>query len=744
MGIQTAAKLELNERLKIFRDEAYARGFDKTSSPKEANLTKAFFELYPQMPLAQRQARSIAYALLNEPVLIHDHSQIAGQIFQACAGAGCPELYGNSPEWQDYSVFGNASREVAEKLPENEWHRRYFNDAASPGHICWDWGMLLEAGVQELLERYKQAEKETQDAKAKEFYSCVQITLEAFMEWAELHAKKLEELANSEDEPVRKSELLKMAQICRRVPRFPASSFREAVQFFWLQHLAVMFENPFGGNGPGRVDFYLWPYLERDLDAGRITMDEATELTLELFIKLHERIAPADGWVEAIVAGGRKPDGKLAINPLSHIIVEAAIALRQTHPSVYVRLPDDAPGDFVDLCVKYLLEGENRGQIYGDDSIIKALHNDGIAIEDARNWCAGGCMEVGIQGGSGDLLFAFAHNTVRTMELILNGGKLLQSGERVIQHSRTLADYETFEELLKDFETEFRHELEILMERLDIYLESYAKYRPSFLLSSMVHDCFERGRSINGGGALYPHYGGSAVGIPNVGDSLYAIKRAVFDEKRVTGEELHQALCANFQGYEELRKYLLNMPKYGCENPEADAMTERVLQVYCETIKSHRNPQGGHCRPIILGFVWVVSFGQQVGATPDGRLAGQVLAHSLSPQSGSATKGLTAAINSATSFSFDEVSGGASMMWDLDVKWVTPEVLRPVLLTFFQRGGHIFQGNVIDTAVLQDAQENPERYRDLMVRVGGYSARFVTLSAATQAEIISRYKYKEF
>ncbi|MFC1715186.1 pyruvate formate lyase family protein [Candidatus Poribacteria bacterium] len=744
MEIQTkAGKLELNERLETFREEAYARGFGKTSSPKEANWTKAFFELYSQMPLALRQAHSFAYTLLDEPIYIHDHSLIAGQVYQACPGAGCPELSSGEPRWQEYSVSSNARKEVIESLPENEWYGKFFNDGASPGHVGWDWGMLLDMGTQGLLERYARAEKEAQEPKAREFYACVQIVLAAFLEWSELHVQKLEETANIENDPVRKSELVEMASVCRRVPRFPASSFQEAVQAFWFQHLAVMFENPFGGNGPGRLDFYLWPYLERDLEAGHITMDEASELVLELFVKLHERIAPADGWVEAIVAGGRAPDGSPAINPLSHLIVEAAIALRQTHPSVYVRLPEDAPDDFVDLSVRYLLEGENRGQIYGDDAIIRALHGDGIAMEDARNWCAGGCMEVGIQGGSGDLLFAFAHNTSRTLELILNGGELLQTGEKVIPHDRTLADYEIFDELWTDFEREFKKELGILMRRLDIYLESYARYRPSFLLSSMVHDCLDRGRSINDGGARYPHYGGSAVGIPNVGDSLYAIKRAAFDEKRVSGEEVYQALCANFQGYENLRKYLLNIPKYGSEDPGADAMTERVLQTYCETIKSHRNPQGGHCRPIILGFVWVVSFGQQVGATPDGRLAGQVLAHSLSPQSGSAVKGLTAAINSATSFSFDEVSGGASMMWDLDVNWVTPEVLRPVLLTFFQRGGHIFQGNLMDIAVLKNAQENPERYRDLMVRVGGYSARFITLSNATQAEIINRYKYKE-
>jgi formate C-acetyltransferase len=736
------SEITLNERLQAFRREAYARGFGQNSSPKDANWTKAFFELHAGLPLAERQARSFAYALTHEAIYIHPHTRIAGQIYQRCAGAGCPEIHGGDPRWQEYSVNAQAKRLVAERLPENAAYAKFFGDGASPGHVGWDWGMLLDMGAQGLAAQYASAEKKTADPKAKEFYRCVQIALGALIEWAELHVKALEASAAAESEPTRKTELSQMAEICGRVPRLPAQSFREAVQSFWLQYLAVMFENPFGGNGPGRMDYFLWPYLERDLKAGRTTTEEAAELLLELFIKLHERIAPHDGWVEAIVVGGRNPDGRSAVNPLSHLILEVALALRQTHPSVYVRLHDDAPDDFIDLTVKYLLKGQNRAQIYGDDAVIRALSADGVPAEDARHWCAGGCMEVGMQGMSGDLLFAFAHNAPRTLELVLNGGRLLQTGEKAIQHGATLADYHSFDELLRDFEQEFARELRILMRRLDIFLECYARYRPSFLLSSRVHECLERGRNINDGGARYPHYGGSAVGIPNVGDSLYAIKRAVFQDKHVTGQELLRALQTNFKGCEGLRTYLLNLPKYGSENAEADAMTDRVLRIFDNTIKAHRNPHGGHCRPIILGFTWVVSYGAQVGATPDGRLAGQPLAQSLSPQSGAAAKGLTAAINSATSLSLGEVSGGASMMWDLDVNWATLEVVRPVMLTFFQKGGQIFQGNIIDVGILREAQKNPERYRDLMVRVGGFSARFVSLSQQTQEEIITRVKYR--
>lgn len=734
--------VKLSERLRRFRDEAYARGFSQHTSPKESNWTKAFFELYADLPLAERQARSFAYALTHEPIYIHPNTRIAGQIYQRCPGAGCPELYSVDARWAPYTVVGNARRIVAERLPENASYAKYFGDGASPGHVGWDWGLILKLGAQGLRERYAQAEQNAVDPKSREFYFCVQIALDALMEWAALHARALRNAALEEADAAWKAELLEMAQVCEHVPRLPARTFREAVQSFYFQHLAVMFENPFGGNSPGRLDYYLWPYLKRDLEAGITTMDQAAELLLELFIKLHERIAAGDTWVEAIVVGGLDRDGSSAINPLSYLILEVALCLRQTHPSVYIRLPQNAPSDFVDLSVRYLLESQNRGQIYGDDAVIRALHADGISLEDARHWCAGGCMEVGIQGASGDLLFAFAHNAARTLELILNGGRLLLTGEKAIEHEKTLADYSCFDDLWADFEKEFIRELRILLRRLDIYLECYAKYRPSFLLSSMIHDCLERGRNINDGGARYPHYGGSAVGLPNVGDSLYAIRRAVFEDKRVSGAELLRALQSNFKGYEALRAYLLNLPKYGCEHPEADAMTDRALRVFTQTLKAHRNPQGGHARPIILGFTWVVSYGAQVGATPDGRLAGQPLAQSLSPQSGAAIKGLTGAINSATSLSLKDVSGGASMMWDLDVTWASPEVVRPVLLTFFQKGGHIFQGNVVDVRMLREAQKDPTRYRDLMVRVGGFSARFVALSKEIQEEIIQRQKYR--
>jgi len=733
----------MQPRLAEYREQAYARGFGETSSPKEANWTRAFFEIYHDLPLAERQARSFAYALEHEPVYIHPLCRIAGQIYQDCPGAGRPDVEGSldHPAWSDFSVRGAVRARMAKAAPDEGPEVKHFDLDGKPGHICWDFGCMLQSGVSGMIEQCREGMQNSHDPKAREFYRCVEIVLIGLCKWVEHHVRALHRAAREEADPDRRQELLEMAAICERVPEHPARSFREAVQSFWFQHMAVVLENPFGGNGPGRLDYYLWPYLRQDLERGATTLDESRELITELFIKLHERVAPRDDWVDSVPVGGRHKDGSSAINPLSYMMIEVISELQQTHPSVYVRLHDDAPQEFVDLTVRYLIEGGNRAQVYGDDNIIRSLHADGVALEDARHWTAGGCMEVSPQGCNCDLLFAFAHNVAMSLELVLNGGCLLQSGERVIPHSRTLADYGSFEELYAAFEALLRSELAMRMRWLDIWLESYARYRPSFVLSSMTHDCMERGRTINEGGARYTDYGGSGVGIPNVGDSLYALKRAVFEEQRFTGQQVLDALRADFVGHQRVQATLARVPKFGSDEEEVDALVDRVLCTFNECLKSHRTPYGGHCRPVILGFEWVVTYGEQAGATPDGRHAGRPLAHGLSPQSGAAVKGITAAINSATRLSLEEVGGGGATMWDLDPNWATPEIVKPLLMTFIGKGGHIFQGNIVSLDRLLAAQAQPDEHRDLMVRVAGYSARFTELSPATQNEIITRHKY---
>ncbi len=716
----------MNERLQRFHEAAKERGWAPHQSPKEANITHAFFEIYHDLPLHERQARTMAYALVQEPIVFDENETIAGQVFQACPGSGDPFLGNGDPRWADWCAHGTeGARIVAEKLPEHALYGRVFGDGACPGHIGWDWRMVLEHGLSGLKEMYVEALRDAEDEKAREFYEGAVIALDGAIEFA----ARVAEGASAE-----------LKARCEKVPLRPAETFREAVQAFWTQYLAVMFENPYGGNGPGLVDRFLWPYLEKDLERGEITLDEAREVVTELLIKLDERIAPADGWVEAICVGGRTENGAGAETPLSRMIVEGIMALNQTHPSVYVRLRDDAPEDFRRLASEYLLRGSNRGQIYGDDRMIEALMSAGHTYEDACEWMAGGCMEVSSQARNCDLQFSYIHNFAWTFEAVLFGGVPPIMGQRIAPLTEDLTAYGTFDELWAAFEAETTRELNLVFDRLDIYLNMYAKYRPAFLVSTMTHDCLERGRSMNDGGARYTDFSGSGMAIPNVADSLTALKTAVYDEKWCSAEEMLEALRTNFEGREALRQRLLNLPKFGQDDTEADAMADRVLGVYTAAGNAHVTPHGGRVRPIILGFVWVAEMGKQTGALPDGRLAGEPLAHGLAPQGGSTTKGLTAALKSATSLNLKDVGGGASMMFDLDASW-QPEVVDAVVETFIARGGHIFQGNTSDFERLVDAREHPERHRDLMVRVGGFSARFVNLGPDFQDEIIRRKRY---
>jgi len=725
----------MSARLASVAEAIRQRRAEPHSSPKEANITHAFFRDFADLPLAERQARSMAYALANEPIHYLEGEAIAGQVFQGCPGSGDPLLNGTADpalleasggQWPEFCVAGAGARWVAERLPEHALYGRWFSDGAAPGHIGWDWRLVLGLGLEGLLERYQAALASAPDDQAAEFHHCACIALEGAIAFAD----RLAEGASPDLQP-----------LCRRVPRQPSTTFREAVQAFWTQYLAVMFENPYGGNGPGLVDRFLWPYLERDLAAGRTTLDEARDLVRELFLKLDERIHPHDGWVEAICVGGQTSDGRGAESPLSHMMVETIMELNQTHPSVYIRLRDDAPASFRRLAADYIIRGGNRAQVYGDDRVVEALVASGHRREDACEWMAGGCMEVSSQARNCDFNFAYAHNAAWTLEAVLYGGSVPHLQARVSPLEADLTAYSDFDDLFTAFEAEMRRELDLVFRRLDIYFEAYAKYRPAFLVSTMVHDCLERGRTLNDGGARYADFCGSVVAIPDVADSLLALKIALFDQGFCTPQELLAALRSDFVGYEALRARLSALPKYGQDDPEADALCNRVLGIYCDACDAHRTPHGGRVRPLVLGFVWVAEFGAITGALPDGRKAGQPLAHGLAPQGGAAIHGLSAALNSATSLDLVRVPGGASMMFDLDTSWATPDVVEATLMAFVRRGGHIFQGNTSDFERLEDALKHPDRHRDLMVRVGGFSARFVNLSPVIQQEIVARRRY---
>ena len=351
-------------------------------------------------------------------------------------------------------------------------------------------------------------------------------------------------------------------------------------------------------------------------------------------------------------------------------------------------------------------------------------------------------MEIGIQGKTNDYLFNAWHNMAKMVELSVTGGLSLSDGRRLDAYrSKGLENYPTFEEFYQDFIKETKRILYMFFKAQDIYSEVEEKRYPRYLLSSMIDDCISRGKSIHSGGARYPDYGSLPIGLADASDYLFAIKKAVYDEKICTAEELLKAIKANFCGFELLRKKLLAIPKFGQDNSEADSFASKYFSDVSDIYTSYVTRFGGRGKMVVFTFEWSSEAGRDIGATASGKLAGQAVAHGVTPHSSCMTEGITAAINSCTTLDFTKFNGGASTMWDFDSTQVSPALIRSVFMTFFEKGGQIFQGNTTDVNELKAAQNDPESYKNLMVRVGGFSARFVMLKQEVQNEIIERIRH---
>jgi len=746
-------QFQLTDPLRTLAAETAKRGANPPPCLRRENETRAFFELYKDLPLRERQARSFAYALVNEPVRLYPGERVNGTFF-----GGGHDAPLSDPEWGEHSAHPRAARRIAAEIPElvalaNQWPERepepgkasYLMDTgAAPGHIAWNYDLVLSLGIEGLLERHREALQLAADPEARAYYEGVVICLEAVLAWNQRHVDELRRVlaeAQADDERA-----FFEANLCvmERVPAKPARTFREAIQSFHFQWLCVMYEVPYGGNSPGRLDYFLWPYLQREYEVGELSYQDAGELVAELFLKMDERVHLQDGHVNTIVVGGVKPAGTDAVNPLSYLLLDVFEELNLTHPAVYARISETNPPEWTDRCVAYMLNGGNRAQLLAGEPIFRAMTRDGhMPFEDAAMYMCGGCMELNPHGMNSDLLWTFTYNVPKTLELLITGGECLTTGQKQrLSMPGSLRDFDGFEGFYAAFEREVRQALHAKFRSLDIYSEERARCRPAFLQSSMVADCLERGRNLQDGGARYADYGGTPCGLQNVADSLYALEVAVFEEAFCTADELIEALRADFEGHAQLHHRLLQVPKYGQGDPGADAMMDRVLTTVCAAFDSYRNRHGGRAKPIIFTFVWAPEMGRSLGASPDGRRAGQPIAHGLTPQAAGMTEGITTAIGSLGTLSHDVVSGGASTMWDMDAAWINQPLLKSIWTTFVQKGGHIFQGNTTSVADLEAAMDDPTAYGHLIVRVGGFSARFVNLARPLQEEILERHRHQ--
>ncbi|HNV10141.1 MAG TPA: glycyl radical protein [Propionibacteriaceae bacterium] len=594
------------------------------------------------------------------------------------------------------------------------------------------------------------------------FYRSVHIALTAVIDFAHRYSALAADLASCEPDEARRAELVEMSRVLAKVPEHPADTFAEAVQAVWLVQLTLQIESNGHSLSYGRFDQFMNRFYEADLEAGRITPDQATELLTNLWLKTmtlakirgwsHTRFSAGGPLYQNVTVGGQTPEGLDAVNPLSYLVLRSVAQTRLPQPNLTVRYHRGLADDFMMECIEVMRLGFGMPAFNSDEVIIPSLINKGVEKSDAYNYSAIGCVEVAVPGKWGYRCTGMSFlNFPKTLLTAMNNGVDPKSGELIATPVKSFIAMTNFDELMEAWDVtvrEFQRHAVILDSACDIALEENVA---DILCSALVEDCLGRGKPIKEGGAVYDFISGLQVGIANLGDSLAAIKKCVFDDRTITSTELWDALMNDFAGVrgKEIQAALANAPKYGNDDDYVDELLVQAYDSCIDEIFKHHNTRYGR-GPIGGGYYAGTSSisanvpqGASTMATPDGRNAGQPLAEGCSPSHGADTHGPTAVFKSVSKLDTARITGGVLLN-----QKVTPQVLAKeadrtklilLLRTFFNRldGFHV-QYNVVDRATLLDAQVHPERHRDLIVRVAGYSAFFNVLSRATQDDIIAR------
>lgn len=554
------------------------------------------------------------------------------------------------------------------------------------------------------------------------------------------HAAAAREFAAScaDDDEKREWELI--AEICDRVPEHPARTFREAVQSLWLAHILTVWEDGINANGIGRIDQFLWPYLENDLANGTITRDQAAEILASLWIKLYR---PYD--VQQMMIGGQHSDGSDATNPLSYLVLDVTEGLGFIR-CLSARLHKGTPKEFVSRCVDLLAKGGGIPFFFNDEAMVPALVNRGLPLEDARGYAAIGCIEITIPGMASPHAVSHWINLPKCLELALNDGRDLLDGAQVGPKTGSLAGFHS----LDDVTASYTKQLEYFAE-LAVYGSNAAEiahrscYRLPYL-SLLTEDCVSRGLDIIEGGARYNYHSSAAMGIPNVADSLAALQSAVFTDKTISPEDMLQALRSNYADREDLRLFLKNrLPKYGNDEPLPDGFAADITRQYCELLARHTTPSGGAFFCHLFTFVLMLGHGKLTGASPDGRLAGEPLAYSVSPVQGRDREGLTAVLQSLARIPHHLAAASSSAILEVDpvlCEGPNRRVFVDLIVAAINQGVGQLQFNVVNADTLRAAQDEPDRYANLCVRVSGFSQRFCLLDREMQNHIIARTKHR--
>ena len=594
-------------------------------------------------------------------------------------------------------------------------------------------------------------DKEAFDKKSQ--LNAMEICCDAIIILGERYAAYARELAAKETDETRKAELLQIAENCDVVPAHAPKTFWQAIQMYWFVHLGVTTElNPWDAYSPGRFDQHLNPFYIKDTEEGILDDKKALELLECLWVKFNNQPAPPKVGVTLkesgtytdfanFNTGGITPEGENGVNDVSYLILDCMDEMKLLQPSSNVQISKKTPQKFLKRACEISRKGWGQPAFYNTEAIIQELLNAGKTIEDARRGGTSGCVETGAFGNEAYILTGY-FNLPKILELTLYNGYDIVSKKQIGLPLGYAKDFKSYEELFDAYKKQIEYLVDIKIEGSNVIEKIYAEYMPAPFLSVITNDCISKGKDYNAGGARYNTNYLQGVGIGTITDSLAAIKYNVFDEKKFTMEELIEAMEHNFEGYDMIANLVRNRtPKYGNDDDYADDIMKDVFNFYQKTVTGRPNMKGGTYRINMLPTTCHVYFGEVMNASPNGRLAQKPVSEGISPEKGADTNGPTAVIKSCSKM--DHLRTGGTL---LNQKF-TPSVVKGeegldnmanLVRSYFNMDGHHIQFNVIDRETLIQAQKHPDEYKDLIVRVAGYSDHFRNLSKALQDEIIER------
>ena len=664
------------------------------------------------------------------------------------------------PYWQHRSM-----RTRILDAMNSDWKRCYaagifteFMEQRGPGHTVGS-HKIYEKGFLDYKEEILAAlaaldyERDHEAVSKAEQLRAMAICCDAIILLGERYAQKARELAEMEKNPQRKAELLQIAANCEVVPAHRPQTYWQALQMYWFVHLGVTTElNPWDAYSPGRLDQHLFPFYERDVAENKLNREQALELLECLWVKFNNQPAPPKVGVTLkesgtytdfanINTGGITPDGMDGVNEVSYLILDCMESMQLLQPSSNVQISKKTPRHFLKRACEISRQGWGQPAFYNTEAVIQELLNAGKSLADARLGGTSGCVETGAFGNEAYILTGY-FNIPKVLELTLHNGIDPLTGEQLGLALGYAQDYSSFEDLYQAFEKQMKHLLDIKIAGSALIEQLYAKYMPVPFLSIITNDCISKGKDYNAGGARYNTSYIQGVGIGTITDCLAAIKTHVYEQRTFDMPRLMSALKTDFAEDDWLLHMVRHQaPKYGNDDDRADDLLKRVFSSYYRMVTGRSNARGGHYRVNMLPTTCHVYFGEVIGATANGRHAHKPLSEGISPSQGADVLGPTAVLRSATKL--DHLSTGGTL---LNQKF-SPDVLKgdvglnvmaDLIRSYFDMDGHHIQFNVVDRQTLLDAQKNPEQYRNLIVRVAGYSDYFYNLSKALQDEIIQR------